>query len=552
MPVCECHPRNDASRTLLRGVGALAVAAFIGGACFRPAIGDEAAEPLARCAVQQLPVSGNSRMTAPVMGGQARPEGDVSANYRRTRSGDWDVPVTVDRDDPRIRVLLATPGGPLIMYLLVHVDGRSFPKATEEWIDGALASVTGERSAESDDGSPATEPSEPAENSESTDADPEVRQQPNALNRLRDYVGRSRIAVEPEEARWLLAQWVPGPTLIELRSNFAADRANFAPLWAALDEDGDRRVSAGEIGSAQVRLRARDANEDDWVDQKELSAGRSPIVRDWAPGSLVTLLTASTDWEGVRRQLAELYGPQTGRPAGPFTARIAQALAVADIRWISVNEARRLINVPPDVVVDVRLGTSDQSESTVAVMQLSEALSSYRGSLASAEQAISLHADGCVLELGAAQPSSDAAKNWNGQIAVGAVLDGAPLLRLVDTDNDHRLSLREIEALPGILSGLDVNGDGGLAAGEIPVPIRLGVTLGPHVHEMLRVPAAAVTGAFRSNVPAPEWFAGMDENKDQDLTPAEFLGTREQFDGLDQDHNGRISAREASLAGSNE
>ena len=49
-----------------------------------------------------------------------------------------------------------------------------------------------------------------------------------------------------------------------------------------------------------------------------------------------------------------------------------------------------------------------------------------------------------------------------------------------------------------------------------------------------------------------EWFIGMDENKDHDLTPAEFLGTREQFDGLDQDHNGRISAREASLAGSNE
>ncbi|MBX3438925.1 MAG: hypothetical protein KF861_15650 [Planctomycetaceae bacterium] len=38
----------------------------------------------------------------------------------------------------------------------------------------------------------------------------------------------------------------------------------------------------------------------------------------------------------------------------------------------------------------------------------------------------------------------------------------------------------------------------------------------------------------------------MDENRDNELTPAEFLGTREQFERLDRDRNGRISAREAA------
>src|SRR5690606_7989365 len=101
--------------------------------------------------------------------------------------------------------------------------------------------------------------------------------QSGAQQRLSQYVSRSRIPVERDEARWLLAEWVPGPTLLQLRHDFADDRATLAPLWVALDDNGDRRLSSVELQDVATRLRARDSNEDDWVDLSELTPGRSPV-----------------------------------------------------------------------------------------------------------------------------------------------------------------------------------------------------------------------------------------------------------------------------------
>ena len=46
----------------------------------------------------------------------------------------------------------------------------------------------------------------------------------------------------------------------------------------------------------------------------------------------------------------------------------------------------------------------------------------------------------------------------------------------------------------------------------------------------------------------PSWFRKMDRNRDGDVSPREFLGTREQFDRLDRDHDGLLSPDEAKEA----
>ena len=132
------------------------------------------------------------------------------------------------------------------------------------------------------------------------------------------------------------------------------------------------------------------------------------------------------------------------------------------------------------------------------------------------------------------------------QIAVGAAIDGNPFLRLLDSDQDHRLTLRERQQLASLLATCDRDHDGQLAARELPIPIRFAVTLGPQVHTLLSEP----TGAARSFAPVdaiapPEWFASMDKNRDRDLSRSEFLGTAEQFGQFDADADGLLSVAEA-------
>src|SRR6185369_3683487 len=121
--------------------------------------------------------------------------------------------------------------------------------------------------------------------------------------------------------------------------------------------------------------------------------------------------------------------------------------------------------------------------------------------------------------------------------------DGNPLLRLLDHDNDGRLTRRERQELSGLFASLDRDGDGTVSAGEVPVPIRFAVTLGPHVHELLAAPAPAA----RSTTPkaaapaAPAWFTSMDKNHDGDLSRSDFLGTTEQFKQLDTNGDGLLS-----------
>lgn len=530
--------------------------------------------------------------------------------YQRGFGSEWQVPADVDANDPNLRLLLLAPAGPVVLDVAVYVEGKPFRAIRERWIDGAVngedvAAILGvpaeeEKDAEAEadgaDETPAESESPPELESAATDettatedetasdedesadetttadsdaesaddepaddepaddedaeapadepkrVDPKRHEPPGPLVRLTGYAGTLDVPLERAEARWLLAEWVPGPTLLELRHGYAWERSSLAPLLAVLDRDADGQLSAAEIDGAGARLVECDRNEDDSVSVAEINRvlKNSAAVNGWTPPRLLITLDAETDWSALARDVARVY-PPSGETANGDCERFAQRLGVESGSPITPRHLVKLLEVPADVAVRVCFGESDEMPAGVSITQMNAEMGSPDDVLGANEKVITVDLGGSYVEISAAQGA-----DRSGQISCGAVVDGFPLMRHLDRNDDRRFSLRELRDLADGLRQFDRNDDREVDAREIPTPIRLAVAQGPNVHAMLANPtAAALRQRTRRRQEAPIWFTPMDANRDGDITRSEFFGTDEQFQGLDADGDGLVSAAEA-------
>jgi Ca2+-binding EF-hand superfamily protein len=137
------------------------------------------------------------------------------------------------------------------------------------------------------------------------------------------------------------------------------------------------------------------------------------------------------------------------------------------------------------------------------------------------------------------------------QALLGVADRGVLLFGNLDTNSDGRVGLRELRTASDRLATFDRNGDGQLAAAEIPhrfewfisqAPLPLGsagfVVAANVKRGMAEPPTRAASGG-------PVWFQKMDRNHDGDLSPREFLGSLAEFRRLDADGDGLIGALEA-------
>jgi Ca2+-binding EF-hand superfamily protein len=128
---------------------------------------------------------------------------------------------------------------------------------------------------------------------------------------------------------------------------------------------------------------------------------------------------------------------------------------------------------------------------------------------------------------------------------------GRGLFDMIDTSRDSRLSVREMRNAVKLVEQLDRDGDGQISRAEIPRNILLAMGQGPGAaNGNFAVPVAinpyGMNQTNRPNVTAgPLWFRKMDLNRDGDVSRREFLGTDEEFDRIDTDHDGLISVQEA-------
>ena len=506
-----------------------------------------AQQPLAECAVQSLggeSQAGAMRVNAVML--NAAMTSDPLDNYARTRDGEWQIPAPSTDDDPWVRLLILPPQRPLIVDLAVITDGRSYRLAREKWVDLLLSQAKGKYSTAvktedakielvegtSADGDASEETSaddvevpadeEVADQTEGVKA--ESRKEPTVIQRLKNYVAAVGDQADPQEVRWLLADWTGGPELIVLGPAAAWQRSEVAPLWSWLDLDGDHNLSHAEVSQALKRLQQADVDEDDIVDLAELFRNdhpASPYEKQFAH-PLAVVIDDDTDWNALLDDLADVYGE-------PYSSKSANELAALKVQ-------------SPDLVCRVSL---DAKDAKLAMLSVDPALGDAAQIVESKENVITVDVAGSYVELSAARaPVGEKLEVSAPQIAIGAVVDGYPLFRLLDADGDQRITRPEQRQLADLLRDLDRDGDGQLGQSEIPTAIRLAVTGGPHVHELLRERTRAARLRSRERLPVPGWFADMDRNRDGELSRREFLGTSAQFDQFDRDGNDLINDKE--------
>jgi Ca2+-binding EF-hand superfamily protein len=130
---------------------------------------------------------------------------------------------------------------------------------------------------------------------------------------------------------------------------------------------------------------------------------------------------------------------------------------------------------------------------------------------------------------------------------------GRGLFELFDANGDGRLGLRELRTAWTRLAPYDREGKGAISRTDIPRRFQLMVSQGntffaSRFNNFNPRPNQSVMQTVFGGKAGPLWFRKMDRNGDGDVSPQEFLGSPEDFERIDTDHDGLIDATEAAKA----
>ena len=334
-------------------------------------------------------------------------------------------------------------------------------------------------------------------------------------------------------------------------------------LWELLDHDHDGQLSRDELDSASHLLNRWDRNEDECLSLPELPTLAVSNLRQRPPAfELLTDSKPTPDTVTIPLRLdAGNQDPSDSRKSGDD---LPAGLEHLDKRRIRVRLT-----------------------STTIVVQLAETPVQ---KIAAAQQYLLGEINGLpkgAEGFPASQIRSDPTLDWL-----------APLMKAVDTDHNETLSEPEIKSFIALLTEgaaaqvsitvtnrgrnlfdlLDANADNRLQLSElisaknhivetkgreglsgepctlardcVPWSVVVHVRRGPVTGRFGRLRIATRAAELRSDssvAALPRWFRAMDRNRDQILSPFEFLGSSHRFQELDRNSDGVITSDESLI-----
>ncbi|MFG0290915.1 MAG: calmodulin [Rhodopirellula sp. JB044] len=491
----------------------MTVALLVTCGALTPALAGEASVPMARTAT----TGNDTSMTTStgIYNSEIAEANRRLLDYDADANGQWSQPTTRNVDDHSVVPLeLRTPRGVIQINLSVFIDANTpqqhVEKLLSETIDRA-AEHSDEKTTTSSDASQNEDPTQ----AQDEDATPVVRPRAyvrdSVLTKLERFVSATGTAdVDKDELRWMLDQWRPGPVWLIARDAVSPPRPAFEPLLTRLDRDRDGNLSSDELASVPEQLKRLDNDRNRIVSTAEL---QSAVARDRRPP---IQSAARTQWN-----------LRWAKPTSESSANtpLAKLIATANVRSSSKT-------LPPDEPeqtsrLTVQSGTSDVfgNGNHVSV------------TIADSHGPMRVHFT--------AYDSPDLSPVARCQFSIAALLGDQPLWNHLDQNADGRLVELEQRVAVDRLMQLDRNDDQSISPDEWPVSFHVVISQGNSatVHLDASTPRSPTLPAAPA-VQTPDWFVGMDTNRDGTLSQDEFLGSPDRFGEYDVNADGLITPAE--------